>query len=145
MEKLNIALVVGSNRRESLNRKLAQALAEMFGAGVATSWVQIDDLPLYNQDLEGDLPASVVRFKSEIAAADGILFVTPEHNRSLPTVLKNAIDWGTRPPWRDRVARKARRHHRHLAGRHRNRPGAAASAADPRRFLAPWSWAAKPT
>ena len=59
--------------------------------------MQIDDLPLYNQDNEGNLPASVVRFKSEIAAADGIVFVTPEHNRSIPAVLKNAIDWGARP------------------------------------------------
>ena len=97
MERLNIAVIVGSNRRDSLNRKLAQALAGMLRAGIATTFVQIDDLPLYNQDLEGDLPESVARFKSEIAAADGILFVTPEHNRSLPTVLKNAIDWGTRP------------------------------------------------
>jgi chromate reductase len=97
MAKLKIAVIVGSNRRESLNRKLAQALVKLAGEKLAFSFVQIDDLPLYNQDLEGELPKSVVRFKSEITAADGLLFVTPEHNRSIPTVLKNAIDWGARP------------------------------------------------
>jgi chromate reductase len=61
------------------------------------TFVPIDDLPLYSQDLEPDLPASVVRFKSEIAAADALLFVTPEHSRSIPAALKNAIDWGGRP------------------------------------------------
>ena len=55
------------------------------------------DLPLYNQDLEGEVPKSVVQFKAEIAAADALLFVTPEHNRSIPALLKNAIDWGARP------------------------------------------------
>jgi chromate reductase len=64
---------------------------------LAFHFVAIEDLPLYNQDLEGELPPSVVRFKSEITAADAVLFVTPEHNRSLPAVLKNAIDWGARP------------------------------------------------
>ena len=59
--------------------------------------VQIDDLPMYNQDLESPLPAGVARFKTEIEQADALLFVTPEHNRSLPAVLKNAIDWGARP------------------------------------------------
>ena len=64
---------------------------------MAFHFVSIADLPLYNQDLEGELPPSVVRFKSEIAAADALVFVTPEHNRSIPAVLKNAIDWGARP------------------------------------------------
>jgi chromate reductase len=97
MAKFKIAVIVGSNRRESLNRKLAQALVKLAGEKLAFSFVGIADLPLYNQDSEGELPKSVVRFKSEIAAADGLLFVTPEHNRSIPTVLKNAIDWGARP------------------------------------------------
>jgi chromate reductase, NAD(P)H dehydrogenase (quinone) len=108
MAKINIAVVVGSNRRESVNRKLAQALAGLAPAPLAFTFVQIDDLPLYNQDHEGDLPASVVRFKREISAADGVLFVTPEHSRSIPAVLKNAIDWGARPwghnSWSDKVA-----------------------------------------
>ena len=97
MAKFKIAVIVGSNRRESVNRRLAQALAKLSVEKFSFSFVQIDDLPIYNQDLEGELPKSVVRFKSEIAAADGLLFVTPEHNRSITTVLKNAIDWGARP------------------------------------------------
>jgi chromate reductase len=97
MAPFKIALIAGSNRRESINRKLAMALARLGAPGLEFKFVQIDDLPIYNQDHESDLPPSVVRFKSEIAAADGILFVTPEHNRSIPTVLKNAIDWGARP------------------------------------------------
>ena len=97
MAAFKIAVVVGSNRRESINRKLAQALARLGRDRAEFRFVQIDDLPLYNQDNEGDLPASVVRFKSAIAAADGVLFVTPEHSRSIPAVLKNAIDWGARP------------------------------------------------
>lgn len=97
MAQFKVALVVGSNRRESINRKLAEALVKLGAPGLDFKFVQIDDLPLYNQDSEGDLAPSVVRFKSEIAAADGILFVTPEHSRSIPTVLKNAIDWGARP------------------------------------------------
>jgi len=97
MAKFKVAVVVGSNRRESVNRRLAHALTKLGADKFAFSFVQIDDLPLYNQDLEGELPNTVARFKSEVAAADGLLFVTPEHNRSIPTVLKNAIDWGARP------------------------------------------------
>ncbi|MBM3526728.1 MAG: NAD(P)H-dependent oxidoreductase [Alphaproteobacteria bacterium] len=109
MAPFKIAVVVGSNRRESVNRRLAEALARLGGGNrFDFRFVRIDDLPLYNQDLEADLPASVVRFKAEIEAADGILVVTPEHSRSIPAVLKNAIDWGTRPwgknSWDGKVA-----------------------------------------
>jgi chromate reductase len=97
MPNLNIAVVVGSNRRESLNRKLAGALTKLGPQNLSFTFVKIDDLPLYNQDLEVELPASVARLKGEIEAADGILFVTPEHSRSIPAALKNAIDWGARP------------------------------------------------
>jgi chromate reductase, NAD(P)H dehydrogenase (quinone) len=97
MAKFKVAVIVGSNRRESVNRRLAQALTKLGADKFAFSFIQIDDLPLYNQDLEAELPKSVARFKSEIATADGLLLVTPEHNRSIPTVLKNAIDWGARP------------------------------------------------
>ena len=97
MTPFKVAIVVGSNRRQSINRKLGQALAGLGGGRLAPTFVQIDDLPMYNQDLESSLPASVDRFKAEIQAADGLLVVTPEHNRSLPAVLKNAIDWGARP------------------------------------------------
>jgi chromate reductase len=108
MTTFKIAVVVGSNRRESVNRKLARALAKLRPDRLAFHFVQIDDLPIYNQDDEANLPASVVRFKAEIEAADGVLFVTPEHNRSIPAVLKNAIDWGGRPwgknSWTGKVA-----------------------------------------
>jgi chromate reductase len=97
MTKFNMAIVVGSNRRGSINRKLARAIAGLANDHVTASFVQIDDLPMYNQDAEDPLPASVARFKAEIEAADGLLFVTPEHSRSIPAVLKNAIDWGARP------------------------------------------------
>jgi chromate reductase, NAD(P)H dehydrogenase (quinone) len=97
MTKPQIAIVVGSNRRDSINRKLAQALVKLGVQKFDAKLVRIDHLPLYNQDLEANLPAEVVRFKNEIAAADGVLIVTPEHNRSMPTVLKNAVDWGARP------------------------------------------------
>jgi chromate reductase, NAD(P)H dehydrogenase (quinone) len=97
MAPFKIAVVVGSNRRESVNRRLAQALAKLGGDRFEFHFARIDDLPLYNQDLEADLPASVVRFKANVEAADGILFVTPEHSRSIPAALKNAIDWAARP------------------------------------------------
>ena len=92
-----IAVIVGSNRRESINRKLAQALIRLGAGKFDARIVRIDDLPIYNQDNEGNLPAEVVRFKDEVSKADGVLIVTPEHNRSVPTALKNAIDWGARP------------------------------------------------
>jgi chromate reductase len=80
-----IAVIVGSNRRDSLNRKLAEALAKLAAGKFEPKFVRIDDLPMYNQDHEGNLAAEVVRFKDELAKADGILIVTPEHNRSIPT------------------------------------------------------------
>jgi chromate reductase, NAD(P)H dehydrogenase (quinone) len=95
--KPQIAVIVGSNRRESINRKLAQALIKLGAGKFDAKIVRIDDLPIYNQDNEANLPSEVVRFKEEIKKADGVLIVTPEHNRSAPTVLKNAIDWGARP------------------------------------------------
>jgi chromate reductase len=97
MPKPQVAVIVGSNRRESINRKLAHALAKLGAQKFDAHFVRIDDLPLYNQDNEGSLPAEVARFKDEIAKSDGVLIVTPEHNRSTPTALKNAIDWGARP------------------------------------------------
>jgi chromate reductase, NAD(P)H dehydrogenase (quinone) len=97
MPKPQIAVIVGSNRRDSINRKLAQALVKLGAGKFDASIVRIDDLPLYNQDHEVNLSPEVVRFKDEITKADGVLIVTPEHNRSIPTVLKNAIDWGARP------------------------------------------------
>jgi len=97
MAKLHLAVIVGSNRRDSINRKLAQALTKLGADKFDANFVRIDDLPMFNQDLEGNLPAEVVRFKNELARADGVLIVTPEHDRSIPAVLKNAVDWGARP------------------------------------------------
>lgn len=97
MAKHKLAVVVGSNRRESINRKLAQVLTKLGANAFEASFVRIDDLPLYNQDQELPTPANVARFKAEIEGADALLFVTPEHSRSIPAVLKNAIDWGARP------------------------------------------------
>lgn len=97
MAKLKLAVVVGSNRRDSINRKLAQALAKLGEGAFEPAFVQIDDIPMYNQDLEANWPEPAARLKREIEAADAILIVTPEHNRSIPAVLKNAIDWASRP------------------------------------------------
>ncbi|HEX5065599.1 MAG TPA: NAD(P)H-dependent oxidoreductase [Myxococcota bacterium] len=92
-----IAVLVGSIRRDSINRKLAQALVKLGEGKFEPIWVRIDDLPLFSQDDEKAPTPAVTRMKNEIASADGILFVTPEHNRSVPAALKNAIDWCTRP------------------------------------------------
>jgi chromate reductase len=106
--KPRIAVIVGSTRRDSINRKLAQALVRLGEDRLDFTSVEIADLPLYNQDLENDLPAPVARMKAQLEAADGILIVTPEHNRSIPAALKNAIDWGARPwgksSWPGKVA-----------------------------------------
>jgi len=92
-----IAVVVGSIRKDSINRKLARAIIKLLPDSFACELVQIDDLPVFNQDHDQDPPAPVKRVKAQIAAADGLLFVTPEHNRSLPTALKNVLDWVSRP------------------------------------------------
>ena len=97
MEKHNIAIVVGSLRKESVNRKVALAMCALAADRLNCSIVEIGDLALFNEDIEATPPAEWVAFKSAIAAADGILFVTPEYNRSIPGALKNAIDVGSRP------------------------------------------------
>ena len=97
MSTYPIAVIVGSLRRDSFNRQLADAIAKLAPPEFSFTQANIGDLPLYNQDSDANPPPSVVRFKGEIAAAKGLLFVTPEYNRSLPGVLKNAIDQGSRP------------------------------------------------
>jgi chromate reductase len=97
MSSHKIAVVVGSNRRDSINRKLAYALIKLAPASLACEIARIDDLPLFNQDQDQDPVEAVVRLKRQIAASAGVLFVTPEHNRSIPAVLKNALDWAGRP------------------------------------------------
>jgi chromate reductase len=92
----NVAVVVGSLRKDSVSRKLAKAFAAVT-PNLKFNIVEIGDLPHFDQDLESDPPAQWVRFREEIAAADAVLFVTPEFNRSVPGALKNAIDVGSRP------------------------------------------------
>lgn len=92
-----IAVVVGSLRRESLNAHLATAIEKLVPADFTFHRLRIDDLPLYNQDHDGNPADSVKRLKREIEAADALLFVTPEYNRSFPGVLKNALDHASRP------------------------------------------------
>ncbi len=94
----NVAVIVGSLRKASLSRKVAHALAELAPDGVKLNIVEIGDLPLYNEDADADgPPAAWTRFRQEVAAADAVLFVTPEYNRTIPAPLKNAIDVGSRP------------------------------------------------
>lgn len=97
MSHYKIAVVVGSLRKDSFNRKLALALAHLAPQEFTFQHLEIGDLPLYNQDDDGHQAASVLRLKSEISAAQGLLFITPEYNRSIPGVLKNAIDHASRP------------------------------------------------
>ena len=97
MTQYQIAVVVGSLRRESFNRKLAGAITRLASPEFSLKEVQIGDLPLYDQDDDASPAASVSRLRGEIKAADGLLFVTAEYNRSIPGVLKNAIDHGSRP------------------------------------------------
>ncbi|HEY5863858.1 MAG TPA: NAD(P)H-dependent oxidoreductase [Casimicrobiaceae bacterium] len=108
MPKRTLGVIVGSNRRESINRRLAKALTKLVEDRFDWRWIRIDDLPMYNQDLEGARPDVVNRFTAEVAGVPALLFVTPEHNRSIPAVLKNAIDWGSKPTdkqvWRGHVA-----------------------------------------
>lgn len=93
-----IAVVVGSLRAESFNRRLAEALTRLPAAqGHRFDFLELGDLPLYNQDDDSDPPRQAGRLKREIRAADGVMFVTPEYNRSIPGVLKNAIDHASRP------------------------------------------------
>jgi chromate reductase len=93
----NIAVLVGSLRKESFNRKMAHALIGMAPPSLALEIVEIRNLPLYNQDDDADPPAASAAFKARIQQADAALFVTPEYNRSVPGVLKNAIDVASRP------------------------------------------------
>lgn len=92
-----VAVLVGSLRKQSLNRKVALALAELAPANLHLSIVEIGDLALYNEDIDVTPPAAYTRFREQIGAADAVLFVTPEYNRSVPAALKNAIDVGSRP------------------------------------------------
>jgi chromate reductase len=97
MPNRDVAVLVGSLRKGSLNRKMALALAELSRPALALEIVEIGALPHYDQDLDESPPAPWAAFRERIRAADAVLFVTPEYNRSVPGVLKNAIDVGSRP------------------------------------------------
>jgi chromate reductase, NAD(P)H dehydrogenase (quinone) len=93
----DVAVLVGSLRKDSINRKVANALIELSPAALKLSIIEIGDLPIYNQDGDDNPPPVWTKFRERIRAADAILFITPEHNRSVPAALKNAIDIGSRP------------------------------------------------
>jgi chromate reductase len=93
----DVAVMVGSLRKGSINRKVANALAELASPALKLGIVEIGNLPLYNHDAEAAPPAPWTQFRERIRSADAVLFVTPEYNRSVPGALKNAIDVGSRP------------------------------------------------
>lgn len=97
MQKINVSVLVGSLRRQSASRKVAKAIVSLAPATLAFDFVELGELPLYNEDLEQDPPAAFTRFRSAIAASQAVLFVTPEYNRGVPGLLKNAVDVGSRP------------------------------------------------
>lgn len=107
MTQKSVAMLVASLRRESINLKLAKAVERYAPQSLRFDYVRMEDMPYYNGDLEGQRPESVRLFTDSIRAADAVCCVTPEYNRSIPALLKNAIDWGSKPPaenvWKDKV------------------------------------------
>lgn len=101
-----IALLVGSLRKASYNLKLARAVAKQFPPEFQIEHADLGAIPLYNQDLDDAIPAAAAKLKLQLSQADAVLVVTPEHNRSIPAALKNAIDWGSRPPGQNSWAGK---------------------------------------
>lgn len=97
MKQKKIAVIVGSLRKESFNRKMARALIALAPESLKLEIIEIGMLPIYNQDFDDDPPVAWIEFRERLLEFDGFLFVTPEYNRSFPGVLKNAIDVGSRP------------------------------------------------
>ena len=101
-----VGVIIGSLSRESVNRRLAEALQRLAPRELEFFEISYGELPLYNRDLDGDYPQVAIDFKTAVESADAVLFVTPEYNRSIPGPLKNAIDWGSRPygdnAWEDK-------------------------------------------
>jgi chromate reductase, NAD(P)H dehydrogenase (quinone) len=93
----NVAIIVGSLRKDSLSRKMALAITKLAPAALKLDMVDIGNLPLYNEDLEANAPSEWTTFRARVRDKDGVLFVTPEYNRGVPGGLKNAIDVGSRP------------------------------------------------
>lgn len=105
-DKRKVAVLVGSLRKDSINRKLAFAIARLAPERFSFQQLEIGDLPLYNQDRDNDMPEPALRLKREVSVADALLFVTPEYNRSIPGVLKNALDTASRPYGKNAFAKK---------------------------------------
>ncbi|AQP53779.1 NAD(P)H-dependent oxidoreductase [Vagococcus penaei] len=93
----NYGVIVGSLRKNSFSQAVANAIVAGLPTNATVTFIDISDLPLYNQDYDVQSPAAYTRFRQEVAQQDAIIFVTPEHNRSIPAALKNALDVGTRP------------------------------------------------
>jgi chromate reductase len=106
METYRIGYLIGSLAKASINRKLAKALVRLAPPELEMREIPIGELPLYSYDYDADYPEVARRFKQAIAEVDGVLFVTPEYNRSIPGALKNAIDWASRPWGQNSFARK---------------------------------------
>lgn len=97
MKSKKIGLIVGSLRKDSFNKKTAQALVQLIPDNMECEFIEIGNLPLYNQDLDTNPPKEFTQFREQVKKCDAVLFFTPEYNRSVPGVLKNAIDVGSRP------------------------------------------------
>ncbi|MEX0733501.1 MAG: NADPH-dependent FMN reductase [Steroidobacteraceae bacterium] len=106
MTTYKVGYIVGSLAKASINRKLARALERLAPDGLKLTEIPIKDLPLYSYDYDADYPEIARKLKRDIEASDGILFVTPEYNRSIPGGLKNAIDWASRPYRKNSFTRK---------------------------------------
>ena len=106
MATYKIGYLVGSLAKASINRRLARALTKLAPPELAMTEIPFKDLPLYSYDYDADYPSVALEFKRAIAAVDGVLFVTPEYNRSIPGGLKNAIDWASRPWGKNSFTRK---------------------------------------
>lgn len=107
MAKYEVGYLIGSIARESLNRKLANALVKLAPPQLHMTEIPFKDLPIYSYDYDSDFPPAAREFKSALSKVDAFLFVTPEYNRSIPGGLKNAIDWASRPYGQNSFARKA--------------------------------------
>src|SRR6266403_204565 len=127
---IRILGIAGSLRRESYNRAALRAATKLVPEGAILETFELDGIPGFNQDDEQDPPAKIVELKRRIREADAILFVTPEYNYSVSGVLKNAIDWASRPPRRQRVERQTSRDHGCVPRSHRHRACAIPPAAD---------------
>jgi chromate reductase, NAD(P)H dehydrogenase (quinone) len=106
MNAFSVGYLVGSLSKNSINRKLARALARLAPPELRLTEVPFADLPHYSYDYDADYPPPAQAFKAALAAVDAVLFVTPEYNRSIPGALKNAIDWASRPYGKNSFARK---------------------------------------